>query len=386
MRGIDWKLAVAGALVGVAAFSAGIARSQAAPSVCRQLQAELASVSSQGSGGPKLLTKYDDAIARQRRELEKARSRARAAGCGFFLLGGTVAQCAALNAAQDRMNRNLDALERKRAALAGSGSRRDRARIRAQLDANGCNNPPGAEAAAAANRPEQQVRIHGGAMDLTSPQPLGDGSVSGTFIEWQGAARIAPGEYRTMCVRTCDGYFFPMSNAASVGNFERDQKNCEASCPGTRMQLFYARGIGADSATMISTATGEPYGNLSTAYLYKRPDASVPPGCGCNGAAQDFRVIAGKPPTEPSRRSDAQELSSFLPVPVARPDPAADPETLANRDGGLDLDALRTLAKKPAVFLPLAEEDRKIRVVGPAFLPDPGAATDPQAPAPKATP
>ncbi|TIM59449.1 MAG: DUF2865 domain-containing protein, partial [Mesorhizobium sp.] len=29
------------------------------------------------------------------------------------------------------------------------------------------------------------------------------------------------GEFRTMCVRTCDGYFFPMSNAASLGDFER---------------------------------------------------------------------------------------------------------------------------------------------------------------------
>ncbi|RVD49639.1 DUF2865 domain-containing protein, partial [Mesorhizobium sp. M2D.F.Ca.ET.140.01.1.1] len=48
----------------------------------------------------------------------------------------------------------------------------------------------------------------------------------------------ADDEFRTVCVRTCDGYFFPMSNAASYGDFERDQKNCESSCPGTDMRVF----------------------------------------------------------------------------------------------------------------------------------------------------
>ncbi|WP_292306645.1 DUF2865 domain-containing protein, partial [Mesorhizobium sp.] len=77
------------------------------------------------------------------------------------------------------------------------------------------------------------------------------------------------GEFRTVCVRTCDGYFFPMSNAASLGDFERDQKNCESSCPGTEMQVFYTRGMDDDAGNMTSSATGRPYSELPTAYLYK---------------------------------------------------------------------------------------------------------------------
>jgi hypothetical protein len=65
-------------------------------------------------------------------------------------------------------------------------------------------------------------------------------------------------------------------------------------------------------------------------------------------------------------------------MPAARPDPAADPETQANAEGGLDAATIRRLAaakrEKP--------EDRKVRVVGPKFLPDPSAAIDLQAPAP----
>ena len=70
MRGLDWKLALAGALFSAVAFAAGTAPSQAASRMCNQLQAELAALSGKRAGGPKLLAKYDDAIARQRRELE----------------------------------------------------------------------------------------------------------------------------------------------------------------------------------------------------------------------------------------------------------------------------------------------------------------------------
>ena len=384
MRGFDWKLALAGALFGAAALAAGTAGADAAPRICRQLQAELAAVSTKGGGGPKLLAKYDDAIARQRQELEKARQRAGAAGCGFSLFGGSIAQCAALNAAQERMNRNLDALERKRARLAGGGSRRDRTRLQALLDANGCNKTTVEARAAEARQPEQSVRILGGSIEPVG-QPAGAKSVSGSIIEWQAPSRAGPGEYRTMCVRTCDGYFFPMSNAASTGDFERDQKNCEASCPGTKMQLFYGRGLATDSAGMISTATGEPYTRLTTAYLYKQPHAPSAPICGCN-AAGDFRIIAGNPPAAPLPRPDVQAPPAFVPVPAMRPDPAADPETLANIEGGLDLDTLHRLATKPAsdAAPPEPAEERKVRVVGPTFLPDPKGAIDLQARAPKA--
>ncbi len=82
---------------------------------------------------------------------------------------------------------------------------------------------------------------------------------------------------------------------------------------------------------------------------------------------------------------ETDEPSSFVPVPVERPDPAADPETLANAAGGLDPDAIRKLASRPvpAAEAPVPAEERKIRVVGPTFLPDPQGAIDLRVPAPK---
>ncbi|TIR37802.1 MAG: hypothetical protein E5X64_11290, partial [Mesorhizobium sp.] len=74
------------------------------------------------------------------------------------------------------------------------------------------------------------------------------------------------------------------------------------------------------------------------------------------------------------------------PVPVANADQGADPETLANVEGGLEREAIKRLAVKPSPTTLPPPGQRKVRVVGPTFLPDPAAATDLQAPAPKAAP
>ncbi|RWG39294.1 MAG: hypothetical protein EOQ59_12005, partial [Mesorhizobium sp.] len=85
-------------------------------------------------------------------------------------------------------------------------------------------------------------------------------------------------------------------------------------------------------------------------------------------------------PEQPQPDSGATTL-----VPAAKLDAGADPETLANAAGGLDRAAIKQLtAKVPASPVSaLPPEQRKVRVVGPAFLPDPSAAIDLQAPAPK---
>ncbi|MET2826561.1 DUF2865 domain-containing protein [Mesorhizobium shangrilense] len=391
-----WKQAHTAVLLGALAFSClAISQPLAASRVCRQLEADLAATSG-GDGKPALIGKYDDAIARQREQIFKARSQSSSAGCGFSLFGSNVTECAALNASIDRMNANLDVLQSKRARLAsGGGSRRDRARILASLDANGCRDgavPPRRSPIEASNNENDNGnlfnQLFGGDRSqieaLNQPDNPGEQN-NGRQVLNQPAMDLprSGGEFRTMCVRTCDGYFFPMSNAASAGDFERDQKNCESSCPGTEMQVFYSRGMDDDSASMTSSVTGRPYGELPTAYLYKTPNISRPPACGCN-AARNFQIIAGNPPN-PEQSQPTTDATPFVPVPLVKPDPGADPETLANAEGGLDREAIKRLTFKPATspVSALPPEQRRIRVVGPSFLPDPAAAIDLRAPAPK---
>ncbi|PBB81098.1 hypothetical protein CK218_12020 [Mesorhizobium sp. WSM3879] len=391
---------LAALLAALAASAVAVTEPQAASRTCRQLEAELAATRG-GGGGPGLIRKYDDAIARQREQLAKARGRAGDANCGFALFSRNAGQCAAINASIERMNANLDILQAKRQRLAGGGTRRDRSRILAALDANGCRDdevePPRAPIQEAARnngggnlfeqlfgRGDEEIAT------LDTPEALPPDDPSARNIRRvikQSDGMDLPrmnGEFRTVCVRTCDGYFFPMSNAASVGDFERDQKNCESSCPGTEMQVFYTRGMDDDAGNMTSSATGRPYSELPTAYLYKQANYSRPPQCGCNAQAENFSIIGGNPPNPEQPQPDSG-VTTPVPAPAAKLDAGADPETLANAAGGLDRAAIKQLtAKVPASPVSaLPPEQRKVRVVGPAFLPDPSAAIDLQAPAPK---
>ena len=116
-----------------------------------------------------------------------------------------------------------------------------------------------------------------------------------------------------------------------------------------------------------------PYAELPTAYLYKQSGTPRPQSCGCNRApTSNFEVVAGNPPPEETHNEP------IIPVPADRPDPAADPETLANLDGGLTIDVVRRLAVPPPqvkVVTQVTGGEKRIRVVGPVFLPDPGEMT-----------
>jgi hypothetical protein len=379
MKGNASRQAFAAVLLG-AAMLAPVLPADAASRICRQLQAELADASG-GRGQPRLVAKYDSAIDRQRGEIEKARGQARRAGCFFAIFSSDRSQCTMLDAAIKRMNGNLDKLQKKRGKLAGSGSSSaDRRRILARLDANGCNDARPAKPQATANAAQdrdpasilQPLLDADQAADADGRVKLVINQQPGNIIEIPRPPQ-ATGEFRTMCVRTCDGYFFPMSNAATLGDFERDQKNCESSCPGTKMQVFYSRGLDEDSAEMTSASTGQPYGKLPTAYLYKRTDMSVPQ-CGCHATAGDFSIVGGAPaPDRPPGNASAVS-SSIVSFPAPEP-----PKRPAAKD--------RVEAPAPeAEEIPLSEEQRNVRVVGPRFLPDPAEAIDLRAPARTTTP
>ena len=84
------------------------------------------------------------------------------------------------------------------------------------------------------------------------------------------------GTYRTMCVRLCDGYYFPISFSATRDRFARDAKTCESSCGG-QARLFIYRNPGADVEDMVDLR-GQPYRQLSKAFLYR---TEYVPQCRC---------------------------------------------------------------------------------------------------------
>ncbi|HEX5959466.1 MAG TPA: DUF2865 domain-containing protein [Hyphomicrobiaceae bacterium] len=80
-------------------------------------------------------------------------------------------------------------------------------------------------------------------------------------------AEPRPATYRTMCVRLCDGYYWPISFATRKDGLARDALKCERSCDGTAALYYYPNPGGAPK-DMISLQ-GIPYKSLGTAFLYR---------------------------------------------------------------------------------------------------------------------
>lgn len=96
-------------------------------------------------------------------------------------------------------------------------------------------------------------------------------SPSDLLFPW-GLPEIAPrteqgGTYRTMCVRMCDGFYWPVSYATTRENFARDEAKCEKSC-GSPARLFVYRNPGGEPEDMKSI-DGELYSKLPTAFLFR---------------------------------------------------------------------------------------------------------------------
>jgi hypothetical protein len=142
------------------------------------------------------------------------------------------------------------------------------------------------------------------------------------------------------------------------------------------MQVFYTRGFGDDPAAMISSVNGRPYSELPTAYLYKKPGEADVPACGCS-AAQGFEIIGGNSSPKQQSRPESASIMSFAPAPAAKPAIAGPPEDMTGKD---------TATTEEGETSTLSAGERKVRVVAPAFLPDPKAAINLRVQAPKPNP
>ncbi len=79
--------------------------------------------------------------------------------------------------------------------------------------------------------------------------------------------RRSYGTYRTVCVRLCDGYYFPVSFAIPAEHLERDRALCENRC-GAQGRLFVHRNPGG-TIEEAQDLSGRPYRQLKTAFLYR---------------------------------------------------------------------------------------------------------------------
>jgi hypothetical protein len=95
------------------------------------------------------------------------------------------------------------------------------------------------------------------------------------------------GPYRTMCVRSCDGYFFPLRHNAKRRNFASDAKSCRSAC-GTEARLFYYSLNGGSTETMVDLS-GRKYSDLPHAFGYRK---ALVQGCACKPVPWSYEEAA----------------------------------------------------------------------------------------------
>jgi hypothetical protein len=85
--------------------------------------------------------------------------------------------------------------------------------------------------------------------------------------------------YNTMCVRLCDGFYFPISYGVRRGRLYQDNRTCMRRCDG-EARLFFFPTDGGSVETMVDMA-GRPYVALENAFRYRK---SLVSGCMCQRA------------------------------------------------------------------------------------------------------
>jgi hypothetical protein len=110
---------------------------------------------------------------------------------------------------------------------------------------------------------------------VIQPQARSSVSRSNSGDDDNGRSEKLNDTYRTVCVRTCDGSFFPISFSTTRKNFQTDQAKCTASCGDARLYAYRNPGSGIDEAIDIS---GRAYTALPMAFAFKK---KVVEGCTC---------------------------------------------------------------------------------------------------------
>ena len=174
------------------------------------------------------------------------------------------------------------------------------------------------------------------------------------------------GTYRTVCVRTCDGAYFPVSFATVPARFPDDERSCKALCPAAEATLFAYRNPGEDINQAVSI-TGAPYSALPNAFKFR---TEFNPSCGCKAVGQTWsdalKTIDDKATAEQQGDIIVTEESAKK---MARP-PA--PKAAPVKKGATTATAPAAPAAEPPA--PPADatgaaKDKPIRSVGPTFIP-----------------
>jgi Protein of unknown function (DUF2865) len=343
---------------------------------CLRLESQLAAIDRGGASldpaRAEQIKRYEDAAAKQQGELDRLGEQSRRLGCqggGFFaLFSGQSPQCGPLNNQIQQVRANIDRYLMEIQRLQGNSGEREAQRrgILVALGQNDCG-------------PQYRQYAHG-----SGPGGVFDRLFGGNFGSNFGGTPDASsaGTYRTLCVRTCDGYYFPISYSTVPTRFAEDERLCQRLCPASETILFSHRNPGEDVTRAVSSG-GRLYSDLPQAFSYRK---QLNPACSCRAPGQSWAEALRQVDDHTVERGDivvteerAKQLSQPRVDAQGRPvsldpNPARPGATKPAPVTATPLAPAATVKPAPApVEEAAAEEDRsrrKVRGVGPAFYPE----------------
>jgi hypothetical protein len=349
MRGSVFKLV---AVTTLASCVGALAQSQ--NPACQRLEAQLASLD-RGNNDPARadqIRRAEDAVNRQQFEVDRLVAQSRRSGCessGFFsIFSNAPPQCGGLSRQIDQQRNALERLQNQLEQLSGGTTERasQRQSLLIALGNNGC----GAQYRSAALQGQQ-----GGFFDRL---------FSGNGGMFSGQPGAMGGSFRTICVRSCDGFYFPISYATTSDRFRDDDQTCQRMCPAAEVSLYTYHNLGEEVAQAVSLS-GRLYTELPAAFSYRK---ALNPACSCRRPgeswAEALKVNGTDDTVAPGdvivTEQNAKQLSQprigadgkpIRPDPRAKAPAAPQPAPIAEAPGETD----------PA--------KRTVRTVGPTFLP-----------------
>ena len=241
--------------------------------ICLQLEQRLVSETQGANFGRETLPKIESDMRELDRTVRSGSIQLDRSDCwDQFLFSKTLRRsprCIQLNNDVENSRRRLAELDQQRRQIMGTGERTSfQDDIIRELARNGCGQQYVQEARKRDASRNPFASLFGGE---ESDGPRGPTNQFGN---------LPFATYRTICVRLCDGYYFPVSFSTLPNHFQRDAQLCQSQCAAPA-ELYYHQNPGGAVEQALSASAQQPYTSLKSAFRYRK---EFVPGCSCKQA------------------------------------------------------------------------------------------------------
>lgn len=260
-------------------------------SICFQLEQRLVEESQMGNKTKELVPMVDSQLRQVDQQYRLASSNLENTNCyDYFLFAKTLRKtkkCLDLSREVESLSLRKNDLETQRSQLMASSGQSYQDEIIQELARNNCGSIYTQQAA-------RQQRKDPLSFIWEEESGTNDGGLGKSFSNLPFAT------YRTLCVRLCDGYYFPISFSTLPNHFERDEYTCQSKCVAPT-ELYYYQNPGESVEQMVGARTNVPYSQLETAFRYRKEYIQ---GCSCKLEEYDPNALEAKNTGEPSSSPD----------------------------------------------------------------------------------